>query len=105
MREHDGRRFALTELGEPLRSDAPGSLATGENAFRHVFGTDVWSWRAQRPEESAIFDRAMATITSRINEALLRAHNFARYGSVVDVGGGSEFSATPTRTATASSPT
>jgi hypothetical protein len=111
VREESGRVFALTELGEPLRSDAPGSLAgwaafvgrpsywqawgalehsvrTGENAFRHVFGTDVWSWRAEHPEESAIFDRAMAAITAQVNDSLLNAHDFARYGSVVDVGGG-----------------
>jgi hypothetical protein len=110
LREEDGR-FALTELGRPLRSDVPGSLAgwagfvgrpsywqawgalehsvrTGENAFRHVFGTDVWSWRAERPEESAIFDRAMATITAGVNRSLQEAHDFGRYGVVVDVGGG-----------------
>ena len=76
-------RFALTPLGEPLRTDVPGSLhgwarssagrtsgsawgnlehsvRTGENSFRALHGTDVWDWRAARPEESAIFDGAMS---------------------------------------------
>lgn len=111
LREEDGRRFALTELGEPLRSDVPGSLAgwaefvgrpavwqswgallhsvrTGENAFRHVHGADVWSWRAERPDESAAFDRAMASLTGGVNRALLDAYDFGRFGTVVDVGGG-----------------
>jgi hypothetical protein len=64
LSEDGGRRFSLTPLGECLRSDAPEPLAglaahvgrpyfwqtwsellhsvrTGENAFRHVHGTDV----------------------------------------------------------------
>jgi O-methyltransferase domain/Dimerisation domain len=111
LREEDGHRFALTELGKPLRSDVPGSLAgwaafvgrpvswqawsallhsvrTGENAFRHVHGTDVWSWRAERPEENAAFDGAMASLTGGVNQALLAAYDFGRFGAVVDVGGG-----------------
>ncbi len=111
LREADGRRFVLTALGEPLRSDVPGSLAgwaafvgrpgfwqswgallhsvrTGENAFRHVHGTDVWGWRAERPEESAVFDRAMASLTGGADQALIEAYDFGRFGTVVDVGGG-----------------
>ena len=111
LREDEGQRFALTELGKPLRSDGPGSLAgwaefvgrpafwkswgallhsvrTGENAFRHVHGTDVWSWRAERPGESAAFDRAMASLTGGVDGALLDAYDFGRFGTVVDVGGG-----------------
>jgi O-methyltransferase domain/Dimerisation domain len=111
LHEGDGRRFALTEFGQPLRSDVPGSLAgwaefvgrpafwqswgallhsvrTGENAFRHVHGADVWSWRAERPDENAAFDRAMASLTGSVNRALLDAYDFGRFGTVVDVGGG-----------------
>jgi hypothetical protein len=109
--EEDGRSFSLTPMGELLRSDVPGSLhgwaafigrpyfreswtalehsiRTGENAFRHVHGTDVWSYRAQRPEESAIFDRAMQSLTGGSNEALLEAYDFGHFHTVVDVGGG-----------------
>jgi hypothetical protein len=111
FREEEGRRFALKGLGNGLRSDAPEGIAgwaafvgrpphwqawgellhsvrTGENAFRHVHGTDVWSYRAQRPEESAGFDRAMRALTNSANRALVDAYDFGRFEVVVDVGGG-----------------
>ncbi len=110
--EEDGERaFALTPLGEPLRTDVPGSLhgwallvgraehwrswgnlehsiRTGENSFRALYGTDIWEWRAARPEESAIFDGAMRSLTTLSNRALLDAYDFGRFGTIVDVGGG-----------------
>ncbi len=109
--EEGGRRFALTPVGESLRSDVPGSLRgwaafvgrpyfreawsqlehsirTGENAFQYVHGTDVWSYRAERPEESVIFDLAMEALTGASNRALLDAYDFSRFGTVIDIGGG-----------------
>jgi hypothetical protein len=111
LEEHDERRFALTELGDGLRSDAPGSLAgwarfvgrpafwgswgdllhsiqTGENAFRHAHGMSIWEWRAGRPEEQALFDGAMASLTGAANRAVLEAYNFGPFETIVDVGGG-----------------
>ena len=111
LHEADGRRFSLTELGRPLRSDVPGSLRgwvrligrdhvwrswghltnalrDGENAFRSLHGTDVWEWRAAHPEESAIFDEAMMSLTGAGNAAILGAYDFGRFGTVVDVAGG-----------------
>jgi hypothetical protein len=109
--EEEDRRFALTPVGESLRSDVPGSLRgwaafvgrpyfreawsqlehsirTGENAFQYVHGTDVWSYRAERPEESVIFDLAMEALTGASNRALLDAYDFSRFGTVIDIGGG-----------------
>jgi SAM-dependent methyltransferase len=109
-RQDDGR-FALTELGATLRSDVPGSVAgwatligrpsyvhawaaledsvrTGENAFTRVHGTSVWEYRAARPEEQAVFDRAMTSLSGPVIDAVARAYDFGRFGSVVDVGGG-----------------
>jgi hypothetical protein len=111
FREEEDRRFAQTELSEGLRSDAPDGIAgwaafvgrpsywqawgnllhsvrTGENAFRHVHGTDVWSYRAERPEENAVFNRAMQALTRSSNQALVEAYDFGRFGTIVDVGGG-----------------
>jgi hypothetical protein len=110
---HEGAdgRFALTAIGECLRSDADepvgawaafvgrpyhwqawGALLhgvrTGENAFRSVHGTDVWDYRAAHPEEGAIFDAAMTDIMRRANAHLLAAYDFGRFGTVADVGGG-----------------
>jgi precorrin-6B methylase 2 len=109
--EHDDRTFASNPLADALRSDADESLAgwaafvgtptywdawgellhsirTGENAFRHLHGVDVWEYRAARPEEGATFDRAMADLTRTANRALLDAYDFGRFNTLVDVGGG-----------------
>ena len=111
FREDDGRRFSLTELGVTLRTDIPDSLAawaqfvqrpahrdawgaleqsvrTGENAFRLAHGVDAWEHRAQRPEESAEFDRAMAGMTRTAMRSVLDAYDFGRFRRIVDVGGG-----------------
>jgi hypothetical protein len=111
LREDEGRLFALTELGEPLRSDAPDSVAaiaahvgrpyireawsalgeavrTGENAFRLVHGMSNWEYRAQRPDDNAAFDRYIGASTRRGARALLDAYDFGRFGTIVDVGGG-----------------
>jgi O-methyltransferase domain/Dimerisation domain len=111
LHEADDGRFALTELGEGLRSDAAepvggwaayvGSPAhfrawgallhtvrTGENAFQSVHGADVWAFRAAHPEDGAIFDRAMTDTSRRANRQLIEAYDFGRFERVVDVGGG-----------------
>lgn len=111
LHEEEGCRFGLSELGEPLRSDASDSVAaiavhvgrpyvraawsaliesvrTGENAFRHVHGTSNWEYRASRPVDNAIFDRYIAANTRLGTHALLEAYDFGRFRSIVDVGGG-----------------
>jgi hypothetical protein len=111
LHEDADGRFALTEVGACLRSDAPDpvggwaafvgrpyhfaawsnllhTVRTGENAFAAVHGTDIWDYRAAHPEEGAIFDRAMTDITRRANRHLLDAYDFSGLASVVDVGGG-----------------
>jgi hypothetical protein len=111
LHELPGRRFALTELGEGLRSDVPGSvhawalmigrpmhwntwssladsIRTGKNTFQLVHGTDVWSYRAEHPDELAIFDGAMTSMSGALAAAVLDAYDFGRFREVVDVAGG-----------------
>jgi hypothetical protein len=111
FREEDGHHFALTPLGDCLRFEVPASVGgwaafigqpyywnawahllhsvrTGENAFRHVYGVDVWQYRAAHPEAGAAFDRAMTTNSRTRAEEILEAYDFGRFVSVVDVGGG-----------------
>ncbi len=111
LHEGDDGRFALTAVGECLRSDtaepvgawaafvgrpyhwqAWGALLhgvrTGEGPFRSVHGTDAWGYRAAHPEEGAIFDAAMTDIMRRANAHLLAVYAFGRFETVVDVGGG-----------------
>jgi hypothetical protein len=108
--QNDGR-FALTPLAEHLRTDAPGSvrawavqigqpyhwtswayllhsIRTGEAAFPKLHGTNVWEYRASRPEESAIFDAAMTGISAGAAEAVVGSYDFSEVGVLVDVGGG-----------------
>jgi hypothetical protein len=111
LHEGDDGNFALTDLGECLRSDAAepvgawaafvgrpyhwqawGALLhgvrTGETPFVHVHGTDAWDYRATHPEDGAIFDAAMTDIMRRANGHVLAAYDFGRFATVVDVGGG-----------------
>jgi hypothetical protein len=109
--EEDDRRFALTPLGAYLRSDAEATLRpqatllgrpyrwltwsdllysvqTGENAAQHVLGMSIWEYRAQRPEEEAVFDATMSAYSRRHATAVLAAYDFTRFGQIVDVAGG-----------------
>lgn len=109
-RDEQGR-FANTELGQALRSDTPRSVAgwaalvgrpyywqawaglldsvrTGENAFTTVHGESIWAYRAQRPDERAIFDQAMTALSVAVADAVAVTYDFARFSTVVDVGGG-----------------
>lgn len=98
--------FANTEASELLRRDgdgwhefahlfggvfltAAGTLdpRTGEATFPREFGTDYWSWLGERPDERAIFDRAMAGGKEGTADRLAALH-WSADETVVDVGGG-----------------
>jgi hypothetical protein len=107
--EGDQRTFSLTPLGKGLVGDTPGSLRdyavfvghgsnwntwgdllqgikTGENVFRQVHGMNVWDYRAQRPEVSAMFNRA--TAATKLTGSVLDIYDFSPFRLIVDVGGG-----------------
>ncbi|CCV07281.1 conserved hypothetical protein [Mesorhizobium metallidurans STM 2683] len=109
--EGEDELFSLTPLGGALRSDAEYSAApwaafvgrpyyrqawsellysiqTGKNAFHHTHGKGVWEYRAEHPEESAIFDRAMAANSRGAAAAILAAYDFSPFPIIMDVGGG-----------------
>ncbi len=111
FREDADRRFALTEIGDCLRSDAPEpvgpwalyigqpeywhawgqllhSVRTGENAFHRIHGMSAWEYRARNPAAGEIFDGGQTSHSRRAAESVIKAHDFARFGCVVDVGGG-----------------
>lgn len=110
---HEGksRTFSLTPLGNALRTDMPHSVApwarmverpyyrqawsellhsvrTGENAFHHSHGMGVWQYRAEHPEDSLIFDKAMSSFAPAIAAAVLDAYDFSGFQTVMDIGGG-----------------
>ena len=109
--EQSDGRFGLTPSAEYLRTDAPGSLRawarligqpsfwaswghllhsvrTGEPAFPHLHGTNVWEHRAAHPEEGEIFDAAMTGLSAPVAEAVAQSYDFSRVGVLADVGGG-----------------
>ena len=108
--EDTGGSFALTPLGELLRSDVPGSsrasvllfagvgiqdswkeleycVRTGQPAFRkHSPDADAFS--GMDAEATRIFDAAMATFAPASAAAMAAAYDFSQFGTVMDVGGG-----------------
>lgn len=108
--ENDGR-FALTRMGEALRSDAPNSMRavaimtgedwwwnawgridygvrTGRSSFEHVHGMRFFEYMRKNPEAGAVFDKAMRAYTAQTATEVVKAYRFPETGVVVDVGGG-----------------
>ncbi len=108
LNEDDEKRFALTPLGETLKSGAMRSFAiaelgedhfvawgnllhsvkTGEKAFDNIFGMPVWQYYAEHPENGAIFNEAMTDLTLAVEAAVMEAYDFSPFEKIVDVGGG-----------------
>jgi hypothetical protein len=109
--EDDGR-FALNPVADCLRSDVPGSLQpaavmfslepfwapyarirhsvmTGEPAFDHMYGTSIYRYLSEHPEQARLFGAAAATFHAQAITHIADGHDFSQYGTVVDVGGGS----------------
>jgi hypothetical protein len=106
--ELDGRRFALTPLGEVLRSDVPGSLRawatlvgmpfwhgpwsalheavrTGAAAFDRVHGTGLFDYVGQNSEAGEAFGAGMAAMYT--HQTILGDYDLRGAGTIVDVGG------------------
>lgn len=108
---NDDRRFTATPMSELLRSDHPRSIRswpafvrrgyhwaawgdlltsvrTGGTAMEHLYGTDVWQFRADKPEETTIFNAAMSALARHAAQAIVDTCDFDRFDRIVDVGGG-----------------
>jgi SAM-dependent methyltransferase len=106
----DSRRFYLTPASTLLRTDVPDSMhpwallmlgevhqvawgdlmhavCTGESAFLHRFGVDLWQYCAQNAEHGQLFAAAMAGFTTTYIRGLLDSYLFAPFRRIVDVGG------------------
>ena len=103
-------RFALTPIGELLRSDVPGSMRsllvaemapghwlpwgeletavrTGKPTARKALGVDIWEYYKKNADEGFHFAEAMSGLSSIALGAVLEAYSFAGARVVVDVGG------------------
>ncbi len=109
LTEGVGGRFELTEMGESLRTGAPGSarssilsfgdwawnsfkemsysVETGQSAFTHVYGLPPFEWLKSEPEKAALFGETMIGFHGAEPPAVAEAYDFSKFGTVVDVGG------------------
>lgn len=106
----DGRRFALTPLGESLKTGAPGSarstiltfcgptfvkafdqidhsLRTGGTGFEAEFGKPIFDYFADHPDEASMFSESMVGFHGGETPAVAAAYDFSQFGTIVDVGG------------------
>lgn len=108
--ECEPRRFSLTPLAEPLRSDVPGSkralalmsgdeqfrtwgeidysIRTGQVAFDKLFGQPIFDYLGEHPEKARIFDAAMVGIHGRESSAILDSYDLSGIKVLADIGGG-----------------
>jgi hypothetical protein len=109
--EDPAEKYQQTPLSDALRGDHPQSVrgaavffgsgclwkafgelsatvATGEAAFHHVFGTSVFEYLAAHPEDAAIFNAGMTSVSSLELPLIVAAYDFSGFARIVDVGGG-----------------
>ena len=110
LSEQDAQRFALTTLGEALKTGAPGSaratliafggqwfsrgwseiiysLETGKTGFEKAFGMPLFEYLGQHLQEASHFSEAMVGFHGAEPPAVAAAYDFAGFKTVVDVGG------------------
>ena len=111
LTEGQDQRFALTPLGEALKTGAPGaarstlmsfcaptfwrtwehlrfSLETGKSAFTLTWGKPIFEYFGEHPDEAALFSEAMVGFHGAEPPAVAQAYDFSPFETVVDVGGG-----------------
>ncbi|MER8045850.1 methyltransferase [Streptomyces sp. NPDC094032] len=104
-------RYTTTALGDTLRTDIPGSLAsfvqlelgaahhgtwgllpdavrTGEPVFEAASGHPIWEYFERTPAMADHLGKAMTGLTAMVADAVLEVFDFSSYGKIVDVGGG-----------------
>jgi SAM-dependent methyltransferase len=103
--------FTTTPLAETLQSKVPGSmrnmaitcgeeyyyqpfgkilytLQTGQPAFHHFHGMDLFEYLTQHPDNAKCFDEAMTEYVSQIHTSFASIYDFSGVNKIVDVGGG-----------------
>lgn len=110
LKQDTEHRYALTPLGETLRTDAPGggratlltlgsewwnrmmgelpySVRTGKSGFEQVFGMPIFEFIGQSPERASMFSETMVGFHGMEPPAVAAAYDFSRFKTIVDVGG------------------
>ena len=112
LTEDEGHHFALTPLGQALKSDAPGaaratvltlagdwiwrgfehvlySLETGKSGVEHSLGEPMFDWLGKHPADAALFSETMIGFHGAEPAAVAAAYDFSGLETIVDVGGAS----------------
>ena len=105
------KTFGLTPLAEPLRADAPGSVRngiifmgepwhfnvwsnmihsvrTGEPAWGHAHGPEVFEYFAANPAHAEIFNSAMTDMSVVTAPVVVEAYDFSGFRRLADIAGG-----------------
>jgi hypothetical protein len=103
-------RFALTPLGDALKSGARGaaraailtlaspwitsgwerlleSVETGRPGLEQALGMPIFDWLAKHPEEASLFSETMVSFHGAEPAAVAAAYDFSGLTTLVDVGG------------------
>jgi hypothetical protein len=103
-------QYALTAVGELLRSDIPGSMRdwliaetdtphwqawgklhesvrSGQTMVSQLFGMPIYEYYAAHPEDRAAFSRAMGNFSVLAAQGIVQQYDFAHARHIVDVGG------------------
>ena len=110
LTEDATHHFALTPLGEALKTGAPGaaratiltlademwvrgvaqllySVQTGKSGFEKLLGMPLFDWLAKNPEEASLFSQTMVGIHGGEPPAIAAAYDFSGLNTIVDAGG------------------
>ena len=110
LTEQPEQRFALTDLGEALKTGAPGSarssviifrqsvaqsgwdhmvysVQTGKTGFEKAHGVSFFDYLAQHPEDASLFSETMVGFHNQEPPAVAAAYDFSTFKTIVDVGG------------------
>jgi hypothetical protein len=110
LTEQPEQRFALTRLGQALRTGAPGSarsavlysgspssqsgwdhfvysIETGKPGFEKAQGMALFDYLEQHPEVASLFYEMMVGFHSQEPPAVAEAYDFSVFRTIVDVGG------------------
>ena len=110
LQQTGARTFALTPVGDCLRSDsqfamrvfivaelAPGhwlpwgrlsqATRTGKSPAKEALGCEVWDYYAKNPDEGATFARGMGNLSQMVAIQSMASYDFSHFQHVVDVGG------------------
>jgi len=110
LTERPEQRFALTSLGEALKTNAPGSarasvifsgspssqsgwdnvvysIETGKPGFEKAQGVTLFDYLAHHPEDASLFSEMMVGLHNQEPPAVATAYDFSACKTIVDVGG------------------